>query len=168
VYTFPLSGIGKTLSGIFITQQPADAQAQIGATATFAVAANVAGTASPLSFQWKRNGLQIPNATNAIYTTSSLSIADNGATFFCELTAGTLTAQSATAKLTVIDTTLPYLNSAIQSGTLRMDWAGTGWVLQHNSNLADPAGWSNVPAGNVSPVTVNPGLGRDFFRLTKP
>jgi hypothetical protein len=167
VFAFTLTGTGGIAPAINITRQPADAKAQPGDTATFAVVANVVGTASPLTFQWKRNGISIPDATNSTYTTGSLSKADNGASFSCELAAGTVAVESATAKLTVIDTTPPYLISTIQGGALRMDWAGTGWVLQHNTDLNNPSGWTNVPAGNISPVIINPATGQDFFRLTK-
>jgi len=59
-----------------ITTQPQAATVTIGQTATFIVAAT--GT-SPLTYQWRRNGVDIARATAASYTTPTLTAADNGA-----------------------------------------------------------------------------------------
>jgi len=44
-------------------------------------------------------------------------------------------------------------------------WPGGGYKLQQNNNLANPAGWSDVPGGGTSGVPVNIGAGSQFFRL---
>src|SRR5262245_30855057 len=64
--------------------------------------------------------------------------------------------------------TSPVITYTIQAGALRLEWAGTGFVLQQNTDLVDPSGWMDVPAGNASPVMINPGQGQEFFRLKKP
>ncbi|CAG1005754.1 partial Endoglucanase C, partial [Methanosarcinales archaeon] len=61
-----------------ITEQPANQPAVNGSTATFNVVA--AGT-EPLSYQWKKNSIDIPNATGPSYKTPIVSMADNGAKF---------------------------------------------------------------------------------------
>jgi len=49
---------------------------------------------------------------------------------------------------------------------LTLSWSGTGFVLQSNSSLSNAAGWSNVPNGSSSPVTVTISSGgNSFFRL---
>ncbi len=54
---------------------PAHQTALVGQTATFSVTA----TGSPtLTYQWRRNGTNIPGATNTTYTTPTLTAADNG------------------------------------------------------------------------------------------
>jgi hypothetical protein len=55
-----------------------------------------------------------------------------------------------------------------QTGELRFEWSAAGYLLQRTSNLMDPASWTNVPAGETSPVLLNPGPGAEFFRLVKP
>jgi hypothetical protein len=78
-----------------IDTQPADATTTVGGTATFTVAAS--GTTG-LSYQWSRNGSQIPGATGASYTTSALTMADDGASFTVSVTnaGGTVTSSAAT------------------------------------------------------------------------
>ncbi len=51
---------------------------------------------------------------------------------------------------------------------LTLSWSGTGFVLQENSNLNNPAGWSNVAGGGTSPVvvTISPSVNK-FYRLLK-
>ena len=61
-----------------ITEQPVAKTVNSGATATFSVTAT--GTA-PFSYQWKKNGTDIPNATGSSYTTPATSSADNNAAF---------------------------------------------------------------------------------------
>ena len=63
-----------------ITTQPADQTVVVGATATFMVAAD--GTA-PLSYQWRKDGVDITGATSASYTTPPTVLADDGALFDC-------------------------------------------------------------------------------------
>src|SRR5262249_39553638 len=61
-----------------ITGQPAPQSISDGQSASFTVVAT--GTA-PLSYQWKRNGTDIPGATLATYTLGSASLTDNAAQF---------------------------------------------------------------------------------------
>ena len=48
----------------------------------------------------------------------------------------------------------PKISFTRSGNQLTLSWQGTGFVLQENSSLASPAGWSNVTGGSVSPVTV--------------
>jgi lysophospholipase L1-like esterase len=63
-----------------ITTQPKNQKVYKGKTATFSV---VASGAKPLGYQWRKNGVNIPGATNASYTTPVTTMDDNGATFYC-------------------------------------------------------------------------------------
>jgi len=60
---------------------------------------------------------------------------------------------------------LRYVKSGDQ---LTFSWAGPGFKLQQNSDLANPAGWSDVPDGGSSPVNVTIGPDNRFFRLIRP
>ena len=61
-----------------ITTHPAAQTVVLGSTAIFSVSAS--GTA-PFSYQWKKNGVNIPNATSSSYTTPDTSMANNGDLF---------------------------------------------------------------------------------------
>jgi hypothetical protein len=87
-----------------ITAQPQPLQVPEGAAASFSVAA--AGTA-PLSYQWRRNGVAISGATASIYTLSSVTQADNGVQFSVLVSNAAGSAASATAVLSVSQSTAP-------------------------------------------------------------
>ncbi|MBI4911897.1 MAG: putative Ig domain-containing protein [Acidobacteria bacterium] len=61
-----------------ITQQPQDQLVYRGTKATFSVAATGTG---PLSFQWRKNGADIPGATGTSYTTPATVLGDDNAFF---------------------------------------------------------------------------------------
>ncbi len=61
-----------------ITTQPADKTVNVGETARFKVTAT---GAPPLNYQWRKNGADIPGATNSSYTTPATVAADNGSLF---------------------------------------------------------------------------------------
>src|SRR2546426_1405702 len=58
-----------------ITQQPASQTARLGGTATFTVQAS--GT-SPLVFQWRKNGVNVPGATGSSLTLTGVAAEDGG------------------------------------------------------------------------------------------
>jgi hypothetical protein len=59
-----------------VTRQPIDVEVGTNATVTFSAAA--VGT-PPLSFQWRKNGVNIPDATNSSYTINGVIPDDAGA-----------------------------------------------------------------------------------------
>ena len=61
-----------------ITAQPTNVTVTVGQTATFRVTATGNG---PISYQWLKNAVNIPGATNATYTTPATVVGDNGALF---------------------------------------------------------------------------------------
>ena len=61
-----------------ITSHPASVTVSAGQPASFSVSAS--GTA-PLSYQWQRNGGNIPGATAPTYTLATTTLADDGAVF---------------------------------------------------------------------------------------
>src|SRR4030095_13024025 len=65
-------------------RQPVGASAGVGQTAQFEVTAKaVNGDTSLLGYQWRRDGLAIPDATNAIYRTPPVLGGDDKASFTC-------------------------------------------------------------------------------------
>ncbi len=81
-----------------ITVQPGDVTAFVTQTATFSFGAE--GSA-PLTFQWKRNGINIASATNSSYITPVLVLADSGAKFSVTVSNGSGSVTSSEATLTV-------------------------------------------------------------------
>jgi hypothetical protein len=65
--------------------------------------------ATPLSYQWQRNGSNIAKANSSTYTTGAASTADNGARFRCIVTnfAGSVTSNEATLTVTTGGNTAP-------------------------------------------------------------
>src|SRR6185436_1734153 len=75
----------------------------------------------PFSFQWQRNGVPVPDATNSTYTLSNVQLTDSGAAF--RVVVGNVasniqySATSSNAILTVsADTVPPLLLGAANSG----------------------------------------------------
>jgi len=61
-----------------IATQPADVSVVSGSTATFSVVAN---GSDPLSYQWRKDGVAIPDATASSYTTQATTDGDDGSIF---------------------------------------------------------------------------------------
>lgn len=110
-----------------ITAQPTNQTVAAGHAATFSVTAT--GT-SPLTYQWKKNGVSIINATSASYTTPATSASDNNAKFTVTVTNSVNSATSNAATLTVnlppSITTQP-ANQTVNAGqTAKFSVAATG------------------------------------------
>src|ERR1700723_3346070 len=81
-----------------ITQQPMSQTVNVGQTATFTVSAT---GAMPLTYQWQKNGANIPGATSATYTTPATTSSDNGAMFGVTVMHSPQNVASSLATLTV-------------------------------------------------------------------
>ncbi len=91
-----------------ITEEPANVTATNGQTATFWV--NAVGATA---YQWQSNSVTVTGATNAVYTTPSLTLAANNSTYTVTVTTPDGPTNSTTATLTVVtDTTPPTVFSA--------------------------------------------------------
>ena len=82
---------------VVITTQPASQTVPIDRSATFTVVAT--GTA-PLSYQWSKNGVEIPGATSASYTSPAVALSDSGSTFQVTVGDASSSATSNAATLT--------------------------------------------------------------------
>lgn len=100
---------------VTITQQPQSQTVDERGSVTFRVEAN--GT-PPYTYQWRKNGTDIPDATGPSVTVSGLTMADNNARFSVVVTGAQGTATGQDAVLTVApDTTLPTVLGAKASPT---------------------------------------------------
>jgi hypothetical protein len=121
VVTVTVSNIVTTPPSI--TSQPASQTATVGSTATFSVVA--AGT-PPFSYQWQKNGANVPGATASSYTTPALALADSGSTYRVTVTNGAGSVTSNAATLTVTQGPLPSASYNMDegSGTTLIDRSG--------------------------------------------
>lgn len=91
-----------------ITTQPSNQSVSVGQTATFSVIATGQGT---LTYQWKKDGVDISGATSASYTTPVLVLADNASTYSVKVS------DSTSASVTSTSATLTVLASSGGPGT---------------------------------------------------
>ncbi len=160
-------GSGSTVTPPTISTQPASQTVTAGQMATFAVAA--AGTA-PLSYQWKKNTVNITGATSASYTTPATTTSDSGSTFTVAVsnTAGTATSAAATltvnpAQVVPTITTPPASQTmtAGQTATFTVVAAGTApMVYQWRKNAVNITGATS--ASYTTPATTTSDSGSTF------
>jgi glucose/arabinose dehydrogenase len=127
-----------------ITTHPSSRTVSAGASVSFTVAAS--GT-PPLSYQWQRNGVDIPGATASSYTLASVTTADNGARFRARVTNSSGSVLSNEATLTVTTNQPPAATiSQPPTGTLytagqSVSYAGSGSDPEDGSLPASAFTW---------------------------
>src|SRR5207248_2492632 len=100
-----------------INTQPQPQTVCVGKTATFNVTATGTG---PLSYQWRKNGVNIAGATSSSYTTPATTAADNGALYTVVVTGACGTpVTSNNATLTVGSNQVVTSNADSGTGSLR-------------------------------------------------
>ena len=57
---------------------------------------------------------------------------------------------------------------AAPAGYISLNWSGSGFVLQQNTNVSNPSGWVNAPSGTTMPAVVPIGSGNVYYRLKWP
>ena len=72
--------------------------------------------------------------------------------------------------VTGVSTNSPNINPSISGNQLTISWPSdhTGWILQSNVNLSNPAGWIDVPGTGTNSqfiITIDPANPDVFFRL---
>lgn len=100
-FDFELTG-SQSFIAPYITTQPTAQTVAEGSTASFSV--NASGT-TPLRYQWRFNGTNVPGATNAALTFLSAQLADSG-NYSVVITniAGSVTSLVATLTVSIVDT----------------------------------------------------------------
>lgn len=146
-YTVIVSGAAAT--GPTLTAQPASQSATAGSTVTFSVTAT--GSPAP-AYQWRKDGANIPGATNAQLSLPNVQAADAGS-YSVVVSNAAATVFSAAAVLTVVSTAGPpaitaqpaaqYM-SAGASVTLTVAASGPGVNYQWKKAGVDIAGATNA------------------------
>jgi hypothetical protein len=139
-----------------ITLQPAHQTVNVGAPANFAVTAT--GTA-PLSYQWRRNGADIPGATSASYAIATTVAADDGAQFAVLISNPAGSVLSSTVLLTVnvppriVTQPVAQTVNGGQTATFSLTATGTrlsyGWRKDGSLIIGAP----NAPTYTTPPTT---------------
>lgn len=97
-----------------ILLQPLSQAVTAGQAATFRV---IASSPAPFSVQWLKNGVPIPGASEASYTTPPTTLAEDGGSYVAELTGTYGTARSQPAVLSVAADAVAPTVSAFERGT---------------------------------------------------
>jgi hypothetical protein len=87
-------------------RQPASVSVVEGGTAEFTAEATATGDFPP-TYQWQKNGTDIPGATGTSYKTPVVTLADSGTKYTVKATVGQSVVTSAEATLTVLPDTIP-------------------------------------------------------------
>ncbi len=146
-------GTGAVTTAPVITVQPANATAQSDGQAKFSVVA----TGDGLSYQWRKNGMNIAGATSASYTAPSASLSDQGAQYSVVVSnaGGTVTSLSAqvTLALSANQQAFEDLNLAPSAGSHLLHWN-----LPYSGNSVSGINYAYSDVGQlaVSPLNAGP------------
>ncbi|MGZ4965118.1 MAG: TIGR02597 family protein, partial [Limisphaerales bacterium] len=126
-----------------ITQQPISQTVSLGANVSFVTAAS--GT-MPLSFQWRKNGVSIVNATTATLTINGATYGDVGS--YSVIVTNIAGSDTSTDALLIIPTTTPQLVAIFVNpdNTVSSTWnvtTGATYRFDYKNNLTD-SGWTNI------------------------
>ena len=131
-----------------VIEQPDNQSVLVGQSAQFKIKAN--GT-KPLTYQWKRNGINIPGATDSIYQIKFVQASDNGAHFSCAVSniAGTRISDGAILNVlgrnSRIEDGLQVLYTFEEEGNIIPDASGVGTPL--NLTITNQSKVKKVPYG---------------------
>jgi len=143
--------ISGTMVGPSIVLQPPSATVAAGQSATLSVTARGSPT---LTYQWQRNGTNIPSATGASYITPPTTFADNGSVFTVKVSnsVGTVTSDSAVLAIGSSPLLVPTITNVVTVFGGSTSIAPNTSVLIYGMALA-PAGdtdtWSGSGTGGV-------------------
>src|SRR5262249_11324595 len=128
-----------------ITTQPTNQAACLGSSATFSAAASGAG----LTYQWRKNGVNISGATMSSYTTPTTTAGDNGALF------SVVVSGACGAPVTSNNAPLSILSNSTVVVTSNAD-SGTG-SLRAAIDAVCPLGGAITFASGISLITLTSG-----------
>ena len=141
-------------NGMLIRVQPRDTPVLEGATASLRVQLT-----GPWKVQWFRNGVAIPGANNAIYTTPPASVGDDGAVYYAKV--GPATVGGVRGLCETSDEVMLNLFTPSSVASIGLSWVGGGangapteMLPNDITGLHQQAHWNNLVGGSGS--LVNP------------
>jgi glucose/arabinose dehydrogenase len=169
---YKVSYVGGTAQPPQIGAQPDDVTAGLGGTATFNVLAS--GTA-PLTYQWRRDGANIPGATDSSYTLTGIQQPDDGARFSVVVANahGSLTSREAVLSVRNNQPPAAAITSPAQGATYvggqQFTITGTGTDPEDGPIPADDYEWEVVFHHNThTHPFIEPFTGTTSFNATIP
>jgi poly(3-hydroxybutyrate) depolymerase len=140
-----------------IVSRPVDNVQPAGMSASFHVTA--LGD-EPLQYQWQRDGVDIPGATNDWYTLPAVADTDNGATFRAIVTNASGTATSDLSKLKVLPASVvdaPLDQTVVAGQPVHFSTAASGSKYQWRKNGVNIAGATGSALDIPAAVTADSG-----------
>jgi hypothetical protein len=146
-----------------VTLQPQEQTVALGGSATLTVAATGQASILPLSYQWQKNGMDIPGATSSSYTISNAQNSD--AAFYRAVVSGRLGPVSSFSVAVTVDFNAPVLGTpgigvppqsttATEGDTVSFTVLPTGagpmaYAWEKNGTLISGAGSATLTLTNV-------------------
>ncbi len=137
-----------------ITSQPENQTVIVGQAATFNVTVN---SSTETFYQWQKNNVSIPGATQSSYTTPAATLADNSTSFRCIVSNESGTLSSETAIMTVVPQPVTRVTSGLR--VLYTFEEGSGNVVNDVSGVDSPL---NLTIANTN----NTQWGNGYLSLT--
>ena len=130
----------------FISKQPKNAYVIEGETASFSV---IAVSSTLLSYQWQKDGINIPGATNSTYTTNNLNLADNNLNSYRVIVTNINGSDTSNAVKVTVEPNNQRITTGIQalydfqegSGSTINDKSNVGAQLNLNIGNSDSVKW---------------------------
>jgi hypothetical protein len=150
---------------VSITQQPQSATVLLNTTATLSVDASTFPTPGQWAAQWMKNGIDIPGANGASYTTPTLQLSDSGTHYGARIIALAGATNSETATITVVSSLGTTLTISASANSVTIGWTGTTGTLESTpALLGTNTVWSTVGTQDPATIPIVPGENR-FYRV---
>ena len=169
--TSAAANLTVTAVGPAITSNPTSQAVTVGTSVTFSVTAT---GSPPLSYQWRKNGTDIPSATGSSYTIASAQSGDAATyTAFVSNVGGSVLSGGATLIVRAARPTItaPSWNRTNGFGHMVSLQSGFSYRVQVSTNLSVWTDLTNFTAGGSSILIRDPAatsLTRRFYRVVAP